>query len=78
MLAAELDRPLTDLAIRWVLRQPGINTAIVGAKDSAQVEQNAAALRGDIPDQIFDRMSAISDSVIAKMPNSGNMYRYYP
>lgn len=78
VLAAELDRPLTDLAIRWVLRQPGINTAIVGAKDSAQVEQNAAALRGDIPDQTFDRMSAISDSVIAKMPNSGNMYRYYP
>ena len=78
ILAVEVDRPLTDLAIRWVLRQPGINTAIVGAKNSAQVEQNVAALSGAIPDHLFDRMSAISDRVIAKMPDSGNMYRYYP
>lgn len=78
VLAAEIDRPLTDLAIRWVLHQPGINTAIVGAKNRAQVEQNASALYGDIPDYIFDRMSKISDRVMAKMPDSGNMYRYYP
>jgi len=78
VLAAEVDRPLTDLAIRWVLHQPGIISAIVGAKNSVQVEHNAAALSGAIPDQLFDRMSEISDSVIAKMPDSGNMYRYYP
>jgi len=77
-LAMDIDRPLTHLAIRWVLQQPQINTAIVGAKNSAQVEHNSAALSGDIPDHIFDRMSEISDNVIAKMPNSGNMYRYYP
>jgi aryl-alcohol dehydrogenase-like predicted oxidoreductase len=77
-LAMKIDRPLTHLAIRWVLRQPHINTAIVGAKTSAQVEHNAAALSGDIPDYVFDRMNEISDNVIAKMPNSGNMYGYYP
>lgn len=77
-LAMEIDRPLTHLAIRWVLRQPDINTAIVGAKNSAQVEHNVAALSGDIPDPVFERMSEISDKVIALMPKTGNMYRYYP
>ena len=78
LIAAEIDRPLTDLAIRWVLRQTGINTAIVGAKDKTQVEQNASALNGAIPDHIFDRMTKISDRVMAEMPDSGNLYRYYP
>ena len=33
---------------------------------------------GEIPEHIFERMTAISDRVIAVMPNTGNMYRYYP
>lgn len=77
-LAMEIDRPLTHLAIRWVLQQPDINTAVVGANNSVQVEHNAAALSGNIPTYVFDRMREISDSVIANMPDSGNMYRYYP
>ena len=77
-LALSIDRPLTHLAIRWVLQQPGINTAVVGANSSAQVEHNAAALVGEIPESVFERMTAISDRVIAMMPDTGNMYRYYP
>jgi len=77
-LAIDINRPLNHLAIRWVLQQPNINTAVVGANSSAQVENNAAALSGDIPEYVFDRMTAISDRVIAIMPDTGNMYRYYP
>jgi myo-inositol catabolism protein IolS len=77
-LAVEIDRPLAHLAIRWVLQQPGINTAVVGAKSKTQVEDNMAALAGIIPTHIFDRMTAIGDGVMQSMPNTGNMYRYYP
>jgi aryl-alcohol dehydrogenase-like predicted oxidoreductase len=31
------------LAIAWVLRQPGITAAIVGAKRAAQVQENVRA-----------------------------------
>ena len=78
LLAAEVERPLAHLAIRWVLQQPGINTAVVGAKNRRQVEDNAAALAGVIPASIFARMTAISDRLAAVLPDTGNVYRYYP
>jgi myo-inositol catabolism protein IolS len=77
-LAAEIGRPLAHLAIRWVLAQPGITTALVGAKDARQAQQNAAALAGYIPFESFQRMTAISDDVIQHIPNTGNVYQYYP
>ena len=78
LLAAEVDRSLAHLAIRWVLAQEGINTAVVGAKNRRQVEDNVAALAGVIPSAIFARMTAISDRLAAVLPDTGNVYRYYP
>ena len=78
LLAQEIDRPLTHLAIRWVLHQADINTAVVGARHTQQVECNVEALAGDIPPEIFERMTEISDAVIQHIPDTGNMYRYYP
>ncbi|MFP4192815.1 MAG: aldo/keto reductase [Candidatus Hydrogenedentota bacterium] len=34
---------LSQLAINWVISQPGITTALVGARDEQQVEENAKA-----------------------------------
>jgi aryl-alcohol dehydrogenase-like predicted oxidoreductase len=78
LLAAEVERPLAHLAIRWVLSRPGINTAVVGAKNGAQVDDNAAGLAGEIPDSVFARMTEIGDEVMRYMPPTGNVYRYYP
>jgi aryl-alcohol dehydrogenase-like predicted oxidoreductase len=32
-----------QVALRWVIQQPGVSTVIPGARDSDQVQQNAAA-----------------------------------
>jgi len=78
LLAVEVDRPLGHLALRWVLQQPGITAAVVGAKNQTQVAANAAALAGAIPPAVFAQMTAISDLTAAILPKTGNVYRYYP
>ncbi len=77
-VAEQANRPLTQLAIRWVLRQADINSAIVSAKTPDQLEQNAAALDGAISDEVFNALTAISDEAMTHIPDTGNMYRYYP
>jgi myo-inositol catabolism protein IolS len=78
-IAREVGRSLPHLAIRWALHQPGITTVLVGARNAAQAEQNAAALAGaPIPDDVFGRLTAISDEIMRHMPNLGNVYGYYP
>ncbi len=77
-VAQEAKRSLTHLAIRWVLRQPGIHSSVVSARNPQQLAQNVEALNGEIPDAIFERLTAISDQVMKHIPNTGNVYRYYP
>ena len=77
-IAAELDRPLMHLAIRWILAQPGIALALIGARNRAQANANTAALAGDIPPEIFARMTAISDQIVRHVPNEGNLFDHHP
>ena len=43
-IAREEGKTCGQTAINWVLRQPGLATAIVGVKNSAQVEENMKAV----------------------------------
>lgn len=77
-LSAEAQRPLLDLAIRWVARQAGMTTVLVGVRNTEQVRKNAAAMVGQIDERVFDRMTEISERVMAKIPDTGNIFRFYP
>ena len=61
-----------------VLYQEGVNTALVGARKPEQVARNVEALVGEIPPEIFEQMTEISSEVSKYIPDTGNMYRYYP
>ncbi len=77
-IAKTVQRPLPQLAIRWVLQQKDVTTAVVGARTAAQVQENAQALEGELPVHIFEQMTAISGAVLQHVPNTGNVYRYNP
>lgn len=55
---------LPELALAWILRQPNVSSAIVGASRPAQVEQNAKA--GDIrlSDDIVARIDEVLDDIV--------------
>ncbi len=77
-VAAAAGRPLAQLALRWVLAQPHIHTAVVSARTPEQAAANSAALAGECDPAVFAALSEISDAAMRHMPNVGNMYRYYP
>lgn len=43
-VAAELDRPLAQVALAWTLARPGITSTIIGASKLNQVQDNIASL----------------------------------
>ena len=47
-------------ALAWVLRQPGICSAIVGATRVQQLEENLAAADLDLPDEVAAALGALS------------------
>ncbi|MBI1278818.1 MAG: aldo/keto reductase [Anaerolineaceae bacterium] len=77
-LAEQTGYPLTQLAIQWLLHQRGITSVLVGAKNKAQALANVQALQADIPDSVFNELTALSDQVSQYIPDEGNPFGYHP
>lgn len=58
-LAAEANCTLTQFALAWVLREPNVASAIIGASRPAQVDENAAASDLNIDGGLFEAANEI-------------------
>ena len=65
-LAAEAGLTLPEMALAWVLRQPGVSSAIVGASRPEQVDDNVAAADIVLDDDLVARMDAILEPVVLR------------
>jgi len=63
-VAARLDVTLAQLALAWVLREPNVSSAIVGASRPQQVDDNCAASGVLIPDDALEEIERILASVL--------------
>jgi aryl-alcohol dehydrogenase-like predicted oxidoreductase len=58
-LAAEAGLSLAQFALAWVLREPNVASAIVGASRPEQVDENAAASGAEVDAALFDEAERI-------------------
>ena len=58
-IADEAGLSLTQFALAWVLREPNVAAAIIGASRPEQVVENAAASRAKVDPALFARAEAI-------------------
>lgn len=65
-LADEAGITTAQLALAWVLRQPGVSSAIVGASRPEQVDDNVAAADIVLDDDLVARMDAILEPVVLR------------
>ena len=70
-IAAELGLTMAQLALAWVLREPDVAAAIMGATRPEQVEDNAGASGVQLDEQTLSRIDAVlADSVSHEGPES--------
>ena len=63
-LVAELDMPLPELAVRWVLSNPVVSTVLSGSRSVEEVERNVGYVAsGPLPEAVMDRVREIADLV---------------
>ena len=56
-------------AVRWVVQQPGLTAAIVGARNPQQIKENVGAADWELSAQDIDTLSAVGDKVMATLPD---------
>ena len=59
-VAADLGRPMAQVAINWVATQPAVASVVVGASSAAQLAGNLAALDFEIPADARRRLDKAS------------------
>lgn len=60
----EIDMPLTECAIRFVISNPNIHTTLMGARSSEEVTSNVAAIeKGPLPEDILQKLNDIAQMV---------------
>jgi aryl-alcohol dehydrogenase-like predicted oxidoreductase len=64
-LAEAAGLTLSQFALAWVLREPNVAAAIIGASRPEQVEENAAASGAAVDPALFDQSERILDEALA-------------
>jgi L-glyceraldehyde 3-phosphate reductase len=61
-IARERGQSLAQMALAWVLRQPGVTSALIGASKTSQIDENLGALKnlGFTPDELKAIESALA------------------
>lgn len=59
-VAKELGRPPAQVAIRWVLEQPAITSAIIGARTGEQAHNNMSSAGWKLPEEALQRLNQVS------------------
>ncbi|HEX5856948.1 MAG TPA: aldo/keto reductase, partial [Microbacterium sp.] len=64
VIAKERGQTLAQMAIQWVLRDPVVTSALIGASRPEQLDENIAALNGPAFDTAeIEQIDALSDSI---------------
>ena len=67
-IAEEAGLTLPQFALAWVLREPNVASAIIGASRPDQVRENTAASGVIVDTQLFLRAEAIIDEALGRVP----------
>ncbi|MCL1838556.1 MAG: aldo/keto reductase family protein [Propionibacteriaceae bacterium] len=67
-IAREIGLTQAQLAIAWVLQNPNVSAAIIGASRPEQIIQNVTASGVTIPPELMERIDEVLDEVIERNP----------
>jgi myo-inositol catabolism protein IolS len=74
-IAARHGLTLAQLAIAWLTRRPGVSTALLGARTTAEIEENAAGVGAEPGATDLAAVDAIGAAVFAALPEYPDMFR---
>ena len=69
---------MAQVALAWLLKQPGVATVIAGARNPAQIHANAAAAALDLPNDIIAALNEATEPLKAKLGPNADMWDVGP
>ncbi len=74
-ISQKIGRPMAQVAVAWLLHQPGITSVIAGARAPGQMEQNVLAADLDLSPEIIGQLNDATDEVKQKLGPNPDMWQ---
>lgn len=74
-LCDEIDRPMANVALAWLLQQPGVTSVIAGARRPEQIQQTAQAVDLELSPGMLDRLARATDEVKSAVGPNPDMWQ---
>jgi myo-inositol catabolism protein IolS len=62
-ICEEIDQPMADVALAWLLHQPGVTSVLAGARNPQQMAANAQAADLDLDTSVVQRLSSVTEDL---------------
>lgn len=73
-LCDEIGQPMAQVALAWLLYQPGVPSVLAGARSVRQIQQNAAAAEVKLAEDVLQQLDAITQPLKEKMGADPDMW----
>ena len=78
VIAKEVDLPMADLSLAWLLSQPGVTSVLVGARNAEQARQNILSAQTAASPDMVARLSAATAQLKEKLGPNADMWQNPP
>jgi aryl-alcohol dehydrogenase-like predicted oxidoreductase len=75
-MADEIGQPMGRVALAWLLAQPGVASAVVGARNAAQAVEISTAAELRLDAGVIARLSAVTESLKQKLGSNADPWEH--
>ncbi len=74
-MATELDIPMAQLALAWILHQPGISSVLTGIRSAQQFLENLPAFEIHLAPDTLTRLDRLTEALLRQLGSSPDYYQ---
>jgi aryl-alcohol dehydrogenase-like predicted oxidoreductase len=74
-ICADLGQSMANVALAWVLKQPGITSVLAGARHPAQIAANVEAVALELADDVVSELTIATETVKSKLGPNADPWR---
>ncbi len=74
-IAEKVGAPMAQIAIAWLIAQPGVGSVIVGVRNPEQARANAAAAELSLSAEVIDRLSEVTEPLKRTLGPNADMWQ---
>ncbi len=75
VVADDIGESMANVALAWLLQQPGVTSVIMGGRNALQVQRNAAAANTILPREVIHALNTLSNELKNRMGPNADMWQ---